>query len=121
MKSANYMISFVAIALILSLGAFAKDKDKQEGKFTLSNTVRVGTTQLQPGDYKAEWSGPANALKVDILENGKTVATTDGKIKDLPKRADYDSVTLKNLDNNTKTIDEIGFRNRTEELVLGGE
>ena len=118
MKFAKYMVSFAAITLLLSLSAFARNKN--EGTFNLSETVHVGSTQLQPGEYKAEWSGQGDAVKVDIIEHGKTVATVEGKLMDLPKRADYNSVTLKSLDNNTKTIDQIAFANRSEALQLGG-
>jgi hypothetical protein len=83
--------------------------------------VQVGSTQLAPGNYKAEWNGPANDVKVDIVQNGKTVATTEGKIKDLQQPAPYDAVMIKTLQNNTKALDEIDFNHRSEALVLEGE
>jgi hypothetical protein len=45
--------------------------------------VRAGSTELAPGHYKAEWSGPADGVKIEIFENGKTVAT--GQVKHLPR------------------------------------
>ena len=75
----------------------------------------------RPGNYKAEWNGPANDVKVDIVQNGKTVATTEGKIKDLQQPAPYDAVMIKTLQNNTKALDEIDFNHRSEALVLEGE
>ena len=119
MKSTQYFASFAILALALSANAFAKDN--HSGSFTLSDTVRVGSTELAPGQYKAEWSGPADALKVEIVKNGKTVATVDGKIKNLQQPAPYDAVTVKELDNNTKAIDEIDFSKRTDALLLAGE
>jgi hypothetical protein len=104
---------------VLSLSAFAKDS--HSGKFTLSNTVQVGSTQLRPGEYKVEWNGPANNVKIEILQNGKTVATTDGQIKNLQQRAPYDAVLTRTAQDNTETLDEIDFGNRSEALVLGGE
>jgi hypothetical protein len=119
MKSVQYFASFAIVALALSVGAFAKDS--HSGTFTLSDTVQVGSTQLAPGNYKAEWSGPANDVKVDIVQNGKTVATTQGKIQDLQKASPYDAVLTKTLPDNTKALDEIEFGNHTEALILGGE
>ena len=119
MKFIQYLASFAVIALMLSLNAFAKDNNS--GKFTLSDTVNVGSTQLAPGSYKAEWNGPANDLKVDILKGGKTVATAQGKIEDLQKPAPYSAVLTKTLQNNTKQLDEIQFDNHTEAIVLSGE
>ena len=115
------LASVAVMALAFSLSAFAKDKDSHSGKFTLSDTVQVGSTELAPGDYKAEWSGPANALKVDIMQHGKTVATSEGQIKDLQRPAPYNAVIMKPLANDTKTIGEIDFDNRAEAIVLGGE
>ena len=119
MKFIQYLASFAVVALVLSLSAFAKDNNS--GKFTLSDRVQVGSTQLAPGSYKAEWKGPANDLKVDIMKNGKTVATAQGKMQELQKPAPYNAVLTKTLQNNTKQLDEIQFDKHTEAIVLGGE
>jgi|SRR5579863_5603233 hypothetical protein len=119
MKFAQYLASFVMLALLLSVSAFAKDS--HSGAFTLADTVQVGSTQLAPGDYKAEWSGPANAVKVDITHAGKTVATAEGQIKELKSPAPYSAVVVKTSANDTKTIGEIEFNNSKEAVVLSGE
>jgi len=118
MRSIKYLILSLAAVLALSLGAFAKDSNS--AKFDLSERATVGSTTLQPGTYKAEWTGPKNALQVSIEKNGKTVATVPGKLKELPQASPYSSVTLKTLKNNSKQVDEIDFNNRTEALVLSG-
>jgi hypothetical protein len=119
MKFVQYVASFAVVSLVLSLSAFAKDS--HSGKFTLADTVQIGSTQLSPGDYKVEWNGPANNVKIEIIKNGKTVATTDGQIKNLQQPAHYDAVLTKTAQDNTKTLDEIDFNNRSEALVLAGE
>ena len=118
MRSLKYAALFVAFAFVLSVGAFAKDSNS--GNFDLQQPAQVGSTLLQPGHYKAEWTGSSNAVKVDILQHGKTVATAQGKIKQLPAKSPYDSVALKNANNNTKRVNEIDFNNRSEALVLSG-
>jgi len=119
LKIAKYFASFAIVTLALSAGAFAKDN--HSGNFTLYDTVRVGSTDLAPGDYKADWSGPADAVKINILKNGKTVATANGQLKSLQQPSPYDAVTTKALDDNSKVLDEIDFNKRSEALVLGGE
>jgi hypothetical protein len=119
MKLVQYSASFAIVALVLSVNAFAKDS--HSGKFTLSDTVQVGSTQLAPGEYKAEWNGPANDVKVDIIQNGKTVATAQGRLEDLQKPAPSDAVLTKTLQDNTKELDEIEFGNHSEALVFAGE
>ena len=119
MKLAKYLAIVSVAATALSLTAFAKDSNS--GKFTLEDTVKVGSTELSPGDYTAEWSGPADAVKVNIRKKGKTVATAEGKIKDLQHPSPYNAIATKALNGDTKTLDEIDFSNRREALVLGGE
>jgi hypothetical protein len=118
MKFAQYIAAFAILATVLSVNSFAKDN--HSGKFTLTDPVRVGSTELAPGDYKAEWSGPADATNIEILKNGKTVATVQGQIKTLERPAPYNSVSTKS-EGDTRTVDEIEFNNRTDALVLAGE
>jgi hypothetical protein len=119
MNVVKYSASFAIVALALSVNALAKDNNS--GKFTISDPVQVGSTQLAPGDYKAEWSGPANDVKIDITQHGKTVATTKGRIESSPKPFRSNAVLTKTLQDNTQQLDEIEFANRSEALVLGGE
>jgi flagellar basal body P-ring protein FlgI len=119
MKFVQYLASFAVVSLVLSLSAFAKDS--HSGKFTLSDTVQVGSAQLSPGDYKVEWNGSANNVKIEIIKNGKTVATADGQIKNLQQPAPYNAVLTKTMQDNTKQLNEIDFDKRSEALVLGGE
>ena len=119
MKYVQYLGLLGIVAFALSFPAFAKDA--HSGSFTLDDFAQVGSTQLAPGHYKAEWSGPADALKIDIVYKGKTVATAEGKIKDLPRPSPYDAVLVKPVANNGKALNEIDFNNRSEALILGGE
>jgi len=118
MQSIRFFAVFSVVALALSLPAFAKDTNT--GSFDLAQTAHVGSTVLQPGHYKAEWTGPNTALHVTIEHNGKTVATAQGHLKQLASKAPYDAVTVRTLKNNTTRVDEIDFNNRTEALVLAG-
>ena len=118
MQSIRFFAVFSVVALALSLPALAKDTNS--GSFDLTQPVQVGSTVLQPGHYKAEWTGPNTALQISILRNGKTVATAQGTLKELPSKAPYDAVTVRNVDDHTTRVDEIDFNHRTEALVLAG-
>src|SRR6267154_3893982 len=118
MKFAQFVAALAILASVLAVNSLAKDN--HSGNFTLTDPVRVGSTELAPGRYKAEWSGPTDAVKVEILQNGKTVAVVQGQIKSLPRPAPYDSVVTK-TENDSRTLDEIEFNNRMDALVLGGE
>lgn len=114
MKSLKYFASFTAAALLLCAAAFARDN--KSASFDLAEEAHIGSTVLQPGHYKAEWTGPNDALQVSILRHGKTVATAQATIKELPSKPAASSVTVK--DNNQ--VEEIEFDNRSEALVLSG-
>jgi hypothetical protein len=114
MKFLKYLALTAAAALVFSLGAFAKDSNS--GSFDLAQAANIGSTMLQPGHYKAEWTGPSNALQVSIVEHGKTVARTQGHIKELPTKAPYSDVVIRTT--GSQNVDEIDFANRTDALVL---
>jgi len=120
MKTFGCLTSLAALAMVLTVGALAANKN--EGNFTLTDAVRVGSTDLQPGDYKAEWTSESGGpVKVDILQHGKVVASTEGKLKDLQVRSPYNAVITKPLSDhaNARTIDEIDFNNRKQALTIG--
>lgn len=118
MRSMKFVAAFVAVAFCLSLSALARDTNS--GKFNLQQSAKVGTTMLQPGQYKAEWTGTGNDVNISIIKDGKTVTTTRGTLKQLESKAPYTAVTLKTLPDNSARVDEIDFNNRTDALVLGG-
>jgi hypothetical protein len=111
--------------LLLPATTFARDKDKNknEGNLMLSDPVQVGSTVLEPGNYKVEWQGSGPNVNVDILQGGKTVATTPATI--VGYTTGYDAVvTGPTADNPQKlTLQEIDFGKQKEGLRLtaGGQ
>ena len=96
MKFLKYLASIIAAALLLCAAVFAKD-------------LNSGSFDLTESD-----------VKVSIVQHGKTVATTDGTLKQLPAKSSVDSVTFKTMQDNSRRVDEIDFNNRSEALVLSG-
>ena len=116
MKSLGSLISLAALTVALAAPTFAASKN--EGTFTIDSSVQVGSTVLKPGEYKARWEGQDDALKIDILQRGKVVASTQGKLKVMQDKSPYDDVILTGASNGN-TIQEIDFSNRKEALLLG--
>lgn len=116
MKFAKYFSLVATFTMLLSLSAMAADK--HDGKFTLPEAAQIGSTQLHAGDYKAEWTGTGQDVQVQIMQHGKTLATVPGKLVENKEASEYSSVTLKPVEGNVKTIDEIDFANRKEAIVL---
>lgn len=121
MRSTGFLAFLCAFGLLLSTGAFAKTKN--EGSFDLSQAAIVGSTQLQPGHYKAEWTdtnGTNGTVKVVIVQHGKTIASTKATVKELASKSPYSAVTLEPSSNHRNRIQEIDFNNRKDALVLSG-
>jgi hypothetical protein len=117
MKYGRFLVLAVTAAMLFSLSAFAKSKDK--GSMTLVDPAQIGSTHLKAGNYKLEWTGTGNHVNLDIMEHGKTVATTPAKLVTKPTPSPYNAVVTQPLKNKKgEGIDEIDFNNRTEALVL---
>jgi hypothetical protein len=108
----------VALAGLLLLPASAFARDKNEGQLNLSDPVRVGSTTLEPGNYKVEWQGTGPSVNVHFLQDNKTVATTSAKV--VGYTAGHDAfVTEPAADNTQKmTLKEIDFGKQKEALKL---
>jgi hypothetical protein len=110
----------LAIATLLLVIPTAIAKDKNQANFQLTETVQVGSTQLQPGNYKAEWkSQSGNNIQIEIIQHGKTVATTQGTLKDLSTPAANTAITTKPNAANSKQLEEIDFSGHEQALVFG--
>jgi len=116
MRTAGIFLCLSVFTLALSIGAFAKDKN--EGSFDLHETARVGSVQLQPGHYKAEWTSTNGTVNVAIIQKGKTIATTTAELKELATPSAYTSVTVRATADHGKRVEEIQFNNRRDALML---
>ncbi len=70
---------FALILASLSVPAFAA---KNSQNITLTDPVKVGSTQLPAGDYKVTWTATGASAQVTIAEKGKASVTVPAKIVD---------------------------------------
>lgn len=113
MRFVKYVALLALVALSLSSGLFAKDKN--EGKFRLFDSVQLGSTQLQAGDYKATWDGTGPDVEVKILQGKNVVATAPAKLVD--QSSGQDSVTVGDP-SNSRALQEIDFGGLHKALVF---
>jgi len=114
MKSARNWCLVLTAMLLLTMGAFADQKHK--AGFTLAEPAQVGSAQLQPGDYKAEWTGDGPNVQVQIMKGSKTLATVPAQLIQQKETVANTDVVLKPGDNGAKTIDQIDFANKSLKL-----
>jgi hypothetical protein len=115
MKS-KYWTIFLTFVLLAGLGAFAESKT--EHSVTLTNAVQVGSTQLQPGQYKVAWQGTGPAVQVEFQQHGKTVAASDARLVEQNRKSPYDAVVTDKGGSQSPNLKEIDFHNEQESLVF---
>jgi hypothetical protein len=118
MRNFKLLTVVATLALMLPVFGFAKDNGKSEAKINVSEPVQVGSTQLQPGSYKVEWTGSGDAVKVNFLQHNKVVATTDGKLIELKQPSPYTSVVTRAGAGDQKQVIEIDMANSKQAVAL---
>jgi hypothetical protein len=83
MKGSTTRFTLIALALGLSLSAWAKPNS---GNVTLYHDVTVNGTNLPAGDYVVKYEAQGNNTQVQFLKDGKHVATVEAQLKTLPKK-----------------------------------
>jgi len=117
MKSGKYLALFAGVVMLLPLSAFARQKN--EGTLKLYDPAEIGSTRLEPGTYKVEWTGTGSNVQVSVLQHKKMLVTTAAELKTNDAGVTQDAVVLKPADNNSaKQIAEIDFGSQKEALVL---
>jgi hypothetical protein len=118
MQFAKYLLPVAVIALFLPAAGFARDKNS--ATMNLTDPAMIGTTSLQPGTYKVEWSGSGSTVNVSIIQHKAVVATTTAELKTHDNAASEDAVILAPVPNNSseKEIAEIDMANHKEALVI---
>jgi 2-methylaconitate cis-trans-isomerase PrpF len=107
MKSASISKSILAVTILLAGTAFAGDSFK--GNFQLSSPTQVSGKQLPAGDYVAKWDGSGPDVQVNIVKNGKTVATVPAKLVQLNAKANEDAAELKSGSNGNRELTSLRF------------
>ena len=117
LKYAALLATIVStLALLSPVGALARDKNQHSVQITES--VQVGSAQLEPGNYKVEWQGTGPAVQVNFVRNGKTVATVAGTLNTNDNHVVQDAIVTDTA-SNTNTLKEIDFGHDKESVIFG--
>lgn len=82
MKLSKLSVSLLALGLLGSSAAFARESNKTT--LNLSEKVTVNGTTLNPGKYTVSWEGSGSAVQVNILQGKQTVATAPAHVTEEP-------------------------------------
>jgi hypothetical protein len=78
MKLSKLSVSLLALGLLGSSAAFARESNKTT--LNLSEKVSVNGTTLNPGKYTVNWEGSGSTVQVSILQGKQTVATAPAHV-----------------------------------------
>jgi hypothetical protein len=116
MKNVKYYALLSTVLLLFPLCALAKNKNQHS--VVISDSVQVGTTQLQPGNYQVEWREAGPAVNVEFLQHGKVVATAAGTLKTNDQQVTQDDIVSQATSGNKRVLTEIDFGRQKEALVF---
>jgi len=116
MKSIRYLAILPTLLLLFPFCALAKDKNHHS--LGISDSVQVGTTQLQPGTYHVKWQEAGPAVTIEFLQGSKVVATVQGTLKVNDKQVTQDDIVTQTTSGNKRVLREIDFAHEREALVL---
>lgn len=110
-------LSYLALLSTLLL-SFSWAKDKNQHSLDISDSVQVGTTQLEPGTYKVEWQEAGPAVTIKFLHGSKVVATVPGTLKTNDNQVTQDGIVTQMTSGNKRVLREIDFAHQKEALIL---
>ena len=109
-RRTQYLGGALAVLILVAPSLASPRKDTTD--FNPTQPTTIGNTQLQPGQYTLEATEGQNQLQV--LRDGKVVATVPCHWFQLPAKADNSEV----LSNNNQ-VTEIRFQGRPQAVQIG--
>jgi hypothetical protein len=117
-RTASVLNQFlVGSALLAATSAFAANK----GSLLIEDRVSVVGKQLPAGEYEVKWEGDGPNVELNILRDGKLVATVPARTVELQQKDPQDSVLMKKNSDGTESVFEIHFSGKRYAFAVGGE
>ncbi len=111
----QYLAVLSTLALLFPVSALARNNAHSVQIF---DVVQIGSTQLQPGNYKVEWQGTGPAVQVSFQQNRKTVVTVPATLKTNDDQVTQDAIMIEATSAETTELKEIDFGRQKEALVF---
>ena len=95
--SKRSQVIFLLLWLLPAAGVFAAT-DSHKGSLTIGGPVQVAGKQLPAGEYLVKWDGTGPTAQVNIIRNGKVVATAPPlrrlSLSNQPHKVQYEAYAL---------------------------
>src|SRR5512140_73485 len=108
MRLRALLVLALALATVpMLLASDTKSDTNMKKSITLGEAAQVGTTTLQPGDYKVEWQGSGQNVDVKFMQGNKVVASAPATVQ--TKESRNNSIQLTNQGTGAATVREIDW------------
>jgi len=118
----NVRNSLLVVVLLILVAApiMAEDGKAQGGKvnYSVSKPMVVAGTELKAGEYEVKWQSHSPEVTVEFRLQGRVVATVKGKIENLPKKSDYNSLRVGKDASGRDAIKALMFRDKSVSVVF---
>lgn len=118
MKVAKIGLTFLAGALLLSVGTLAGEANK--ATLRLQEKVTVEGKQLTPGTYRLEWDGAGPDVRVNIVRGKETVATVPAHVVEQQARNAQDAYGTNEEADGSRSLTSIYVGGKNFSLQLQG-
>ena len=115
MTRVTLRFALLALACTLAMNAFAKPKSEN---ITLYHDASLNGTNVPAGDYVVKYDTEGTNAQVKFMKGNKEVATANGQVKTLPKKAANSQVVMTE-DGSSRSINEIDFGGKDTAISFG--
>lgn len=103
--------------LLLPAAIFAADN--QKGSLNIGAAVQVAGKELGAGDYTVKWDGTGPSTHVNIIRDGKVVASVPARVVKLDQKPTRDTAEVSTASNGVRTLTMIQFEGKAYALQIG--
>jgi hypothetical protein len=119
MKSSLFS-KLIGLVLAVLLAGNALAASAHKGNLQVFDPVQVNGKQLPPGDYTITWNGDGPNVNLNIVRDGKVMATASAKLVPLEQKAEQDASEMKTSSTGAAELTAIRFSGKKYQLELGG-
>ena len=115
-RQGKITVLLFAVSLLLSQsGARAETR---KASIRIPQTVLVGTSTLEPGDYSLQWVTHSPEATITLTRKGTAAVATQGRVEVREARYSRDMLIYRNSADGPPRLVEVRFAGKKEVLIL---
>jgi len=116
-KIGNLML-VAALLVALAAAPAVQASEKGSADFRVADTLMVAGTEVSPGQYKVKYQSQSPEATVSFTKSGKESAKVQGKIVNVDKKYDYNSLVIGKDDSGRPVLHAIEFAGKNYRIVF---